>query len=93
MPVVAEKTLAAEKDGRKIVVEIKSFLDPSLLNNLKEAIGQYEIYLFYLNLLEPERKLYIAVGQNTYQRLLALTGIEIIFREEENSFYRGQLVR
>ena len=40
----AEKPLAAEKEGRKIVVEIKVFNTPSPITELEKAIGQYGIY-------------------------------------------------
>jgi hypothetical protein len=91
--VAAEKVFAAEKNGRKIAVEIKSFLDPSLLNNLKEAVGQYELYLFYLNALEPERKLYIAIGDSIRERLSALTGIELFLEKKQLPFIVVNLVK
>ena len=40
----AEKLLAAEKEDRKIAVEIKSFLISSPINNLENALGQYILY-------------------------------------------------
>ena len=39
----AERPLAAERAGRKIVVEVKSFLSTSPIYNLKMALGQYEL--------------------------------------------------
>jgi hypothetical protein len=41
----AEKTtIAAQKDNLKIAVEIKSFLKPSPVRDLEEAVGQYGVY-------------------------------------------------
>lgn len=57
----AEKLLAAEKEGRKIAVEIKSFLSPSLVHDLEEALGQYVLYSNILEEQEPERLVYLAV--------------------------------
>ncbi len=37
----AEKLIAAEKDSKKIAVEIKSFIGSSQVNDLKNALGQY----------------------------------------------------
>ena len=37
-------TIAAERDNQKIAVEIKSFLSPSPVSDLQEAVGQSEIY-------------------------------------------------
>ncbi|MBW4506951.1 MAG: XisH family protein [Scytonematopsis contorta HA4267-MV1] len=38
---IAEKLLVAEKEGCKIAVEIKSFISPSPINDLENALGQY----------------------------------------------------
>ena len=40
----AETPIAAEKAGRKIAIEVKSFLSPSPITNLYDAIGQYIVY-------------------------------------------------
>ena len=48
----AERTIAAEQDGQKIVVEVKSFVKRSPMQDFKEAIGQYIIYVEYLHDLD-----------------------------------------
>ena len=40
----AERLLAAEKDGDRIAVEIKSFLGKSALSEFHSALGQYIEY-------------------------------------------------
>lgn len=35
----AEKLFAAEKEGKRISVEVKSFLSPSPVKDLKQALG------------------------------------------------------
>ncbi|NJR63514.1 MAG: hypothetical protein HC769_34890 [Cyanobacteria bacterium CRU_2_1] len=40
----AEKLIAAERGSEKIAVEIKSFLGPSLINDLETAWGQFFMY-------------------------------------------------
>jgi hypothetical protein len=57
----AERPLAAEKDGEKIAVEIKSFLGASDIRDLEVAVGQYVFYRSLLARFEPERKLFLAV--------------------------------
>lgn len=57
----AEKLFTAEKEGRKIAVEIKSFVSPSLVRDLEEALGQYVLYSNILEELDPQRFLYLAV--------------------------------
>lgn len=64
-------TIAAEKGGQKIAVEIQSFLSPSPVRDLQEAVGQYEIYRAVLTETEPERLLYLAVPRRVSEGLLA----------------------
>jgi hypothetical protein len=49
----AERPIAAERGGQKIVVEVKSFVGTSKLQDLKEALGQYDIYFYLLAETEP----------------------------------------
>ncbi|MEQ8381504.1 MAG: XisH family protein [Coleofasciculus sp. A1-SPW-01] len=62
----AEKLIAAEKQGQKIAVEIKSFVGLSEVANLEQALGQYILYYDILQRLEPERKLYLAIREETF---------------------------
>src|SRR5437016_3450439 len=54
-------TVAAERDGRRIAVEIQSFLTPSVVHDLEVAVGQYEIYRALLGEQDPDRVLWLAV--------------------------------
>lgn len=62
----AERLLAAEKGQQKIAVEIKSFLGPSLVDDLEKAIGQFTLYYDVLERIEPDRILYLAVSETAY---------------------------
>ncbi len=57
----AERTIAAERAGRKIAVEIKSFVGPSPVADLGAAVGQYLLYRSWLARTDPARELYLAV--------------------------------
>ena len=63
----AEKLIGAEKEGRKIAVEIKSFIGLSILTDFYAAIGQCIYYQVALEAEAPERQLYLAVPQPVYQ--------------------------
>ena len=63
----AEKLLAAEKQGERIAVEIKSFLNPSPIKDLEQALGQYILYSQVIEKLKLNRKLYLAVPQTVYK--------------------------
>lgn len=62
----AERFLAAEKQGEKIAVEIKSFVGASDVEDLRDAVGQYVLYQSALAKIEPERTLYLAIRQRIY---------------------------
>ncbi|MEM9542355.1 MAG: XisH family protein [Cyanobacteria bacterium P01_E01_bin.42] len=62
----ADKMLAAEKEERKIAVEIKSFLSNSTLTDFHAALGQFLNYRLALQMTEPDRILYLAVPLNIF---------------------------
>ena len=68
----AEKLIAAEKDGEKIAVEIKSFVKPSAISDFHMAVGQYMNYKLALKKEDPERLLYLAVPWETYNSFFNL---------------------
>jgi len=65
-----EKILAAEKEGRKIAVEIKSFLADSVTYEFHAALGQFINYRDVLEETEPDRTLYLAVPADIYDLFL-----------------------
>ncbi len=67
----AEKLFAAEKQGRKIAVEVKSFVSPSPVHDLEEAVGQYIIYEDILKRSEPERIIYLAIRAEVYAQIFS----------------------
>jgi hypothetical protein len=73
-----ERVIAAEREGRKIVVEIKSFISPSRTQDFKLALGQYNLYLGLLEVTAPDRKLYLAVSDHVYSRYFRQKAIQLI---------------
>ncbi|MDM8522351.1 element excision factor XisH family protein [Desulfococcaceae bacterium HSG8] len=63
----AEKVIAAEKENRKIVVEIKVFGTPSPVSELEKAIGQYGIYRTLIRRVSPEYSLWLAAPDDVYE--------------------------
>ncbi len=62
----AEKLIAAEREGEKIAVEIKSFLErSSAISEFHTALGQFINYRGALKRRQPERVLYLAVPLTT----------------------------
>ncbi|MDZ8056469.1 MAG: XisH family protein [Aulosira sp. ZfuVER01] len=69
----AEKLIAAERQGQKIVVEVKSFLQKSsAISEFHTALGQFINYRGALRRVQPERVLYLAVPLTTYNTFFQL---------------------
>jgi hypothetical protein len=76
----AEQLIAAEKEGEKIAVEIKSFVAVSAIYEFHLAIGQYRNYQLALLQEDPERVLYLAVPEDAYDRFFTLQFIQDALR-------------
>jgi len=63
----AEKLLAAA--NCKIAVEVKSFIGPSPVKDIRDALGQFVFYNDILARTEPERTLYLAIRRATFNNL------------------------
>ena len=68
----AEKVIAAEKDGHKIAVEIKSFLAPSAISEFHLALGQFLNYRLVLERQDPDRILYLPITVDAYDDFFTL---------------------
>lgn len=81
--IIAEEVFTAEKEGRKIAVEVKSFIGKSNLSEFEKAIGQFIIYRIAMRKEDPDRQLFIAVGERIYNNLfLHPDVIELIESED-----------
>ena len=67
--VAAEMPIAAERAGRKIAVEIKSFAGKTEMVEFYAAVGQFVTYRNALRKQEAERILYLAVPKDAFEAL------------------------
>jgi hypothetical protein len=80
----AEESLAAEKEGRKIAVEVKSFAGGSIISEFHTALGQFLNYRIALEVSkEPERILYLAVPVDTYEIFLRFEPAKTVIERYE----------
>ena len=61
-----EQIVGAEKEQRKIAVEIRTFLGTSEVRDLENAYGQYMLYQDILEEVQPDRLVYLAVTEAKY---------------------------
>jgi len=67
----AEKLIGAEKEGRKIAVEIKSFMERSKVYAFHQAFGQYMIYQMALDYNAiTDRALFLAASLDVYNAFM-----------------------
>jgi hypothetical protein len=80
----AEKIIGAEKEGKKIAIEIKTFGILSFISAFHEAVGQYIVYREALELINQERELYLAIPSNVFEAF----GNEVLVKSvfEKNKF-------
>lgn len=77
------ETLAAEKNNTRIAVEIKSFISPSPVDDLQEALGAYVMYRAILEDTDSDRLLFLAVPKGAWEGIFAeRLGQLIIGREK-----------
>ncbi len=79
----AERPIAVEREGQKIVVEIKSFVGRSLMTDFHLAVGQYRVYQMLLQETAPEYDLYLAIDDITYTNFFKREGIEFLVRSSQ----------
>ena len=79
----AEKMLVAEKTGKKIAVEVKSFLGASDVTEFHSALGQCLNYRSALRLTEPDRTLYLAIPEDVYKKFFIRRFIQRVIVEHQ----------
>jgi hypothetical protein len=76
----AEKILVADRQGQKIAVEVKSFINPSPMSDFHTAIGQFINYRYGLAAFEPDRILYLAVPLRAYEDFFTTPFVQSVIK-------------
>ncbi|MBP0014630.1 MAG: XisH family protein [Roseofilum sp. SBFL] len=77
----AEKPIAAEREGKKIVVEVKSFVGKSLMYDFHGALGQYIVYRNLIQRTEPEYTLYLAIDCLVYEDFFQRKSVQAVIKD------------
>jgi XisH protein len=73
--------IGARRGNRRIAVEIKEFRGNSAIADLEQALGQYMLYHMLLRQVDPERELYLAIADRTYDEIFSEPIGELVIRE------------
>ena len=79
----AERLVAAERQGEKIAVEVKSFLGQSAVYEFHSALGQFINYRTILLQQEPDRTLYLAVPLDTHDAFFSLPFTQAVVQQNQ----------
>lgn len=66
----AERLIAAARGAEMIVVQVKSFVGHSEVQDLEQAVGQYVICRSLMQRRDPERTLYLALPKDAFETVL-----------------------
>ncbi len=61
--------IGAERKNQHIAVEIKQFRNQSAIADLEQAMGQYVLYRLLLAQVDPQREIYLAITDITYDEI------------------------
>lgn len=79
----AERIIGAHKGERKIAIEIKSFVNPSVISDFHTAVGQFINYRIALETEEPGRVLYLAIPSEVYKTFFNLPFTQIVIERNQ----------
>lgn len=63
--------IGAQRQDRRIAVEIKDFRGRSAIESLEQAIGQYMLYQLLLAQVDPAREIYLAISDVVYDEIFS----------------------
>ena len=81
--VAERKPIVAEKNEKKIIVEVKTFAGRSFIRELQQALGQYDLYREIITLAGLDYELYLAVSSLIYEAFFLRKGThEVVQRRQ-----------
>ena len=83
---LAQKNLLPQQQKRIIVVEIKSFINPSPMNDFQNALGQYLLYRDFLEFSNRNYELYLAVRSAVFNSFFQRKSIQPVIKRHQLNF-------
>lgn len=76
----AQRTVGAQRDKERIIVEIKSFAGPSPVYEFERALGQFLIYRALAGLLGMKRSIHLAVSTTAFLEFFSRESIQMVLK-------------
>jgi hypothetical protein len=76
----AAKVFLARREADTIVVEVESFLSASFMKELQTALGQYQMYIAFLEALERRETVHLAISQVTFQESFQSRAVQMLLQ-------------
>ena len=78
---IAGRFIGARRGSSQIALEIKEFRGNEAIADLEQAIGRYVLYRPLLEQVDPDRELYLAVADTTFEGIFSEPIGELVIRE------------
>jgi hypothetical protein len=76
-----EKLISEDQKQRKIIIEIKSFISPSLMKDFQNALGQYILYRDLIQLAQDEyQEIYLAIKDEIHETFFQRKSIKAVVK-------------
>jgi len=79
----ADKLIAATRENHSIIVEVKSFLQPSFIHEFLAGCGQYQAYVFLLQEKQQSEVVYMAVSDEVYRNEFRSEAVQTLVKRFE----------
>ncbi|MEM7537773.1 MAG: element excision factor XisH family protein [Chloroflexota bacterium] len=76
-----DRLVVAERAGERVAIEVKSFLSPSAMQDIEDALGQFVVYRIFLKRIEPDRHLFLGISHLTYNTVFQSRAIQTLIDE------------
>lgn len=76
----ADKLIVATRKNQSIVVEVKSFLQPSFIHEFVAACGQYQSYVFLLEENGETETVYMAISLTVYRSEFDKEAVQVLVK-------------
>lgn len=74
----AERVFLAQRNTEIIVVEVKSFLGPSFMKELQTALGQFQMYVAFMEQIAPNETVYLAISEVAFQEQFQSKAVQML---------------